>query len=313
MSERMKDFLTLANISNEVMRDLLQNALDLKAEWRAGRNTSPLRGKILGMIFEKPSLRTRISFDVAMLQLGGQALMLGPQEIGINSRESTADVARVLSRYVQAVMLRTYAHSIIEEFAKNSDVPVINGLTDYAHPCQALADILTIVEHFGSLTGIHLVYMGDGNNVARSLLWASAHFGMKCTLVSPTGRSLPNEDLQAIQPLAETTSASIETSSDPKAVVRTAQVIYTDVWVSMGMEAEANTIAEFMPYQVNEELLALAPKEAIVLHCLPAHRGEEITDAVADGTQSQIFVQAENRLHAQKAILVALMGNVNQR
>ncbi len=305
----MEHYLELATIPNATVRSLLQSAHELKAEWRDGNNCARLRGQILGMIFEKPSLRTRVSFDVAMLQLGGHALMLGPQEIGINSRETTADIARVISRYVDGVMLRTFSHSIIQEFAAHSTVPVINGLTDATHPCQALADVLTIDEHFGQLAGVRLVYIGDGNNVARSLLWAAAHFGMQFALVSPPGYALPEDDLRAVAPLAEASGATIETSNDPRTAVRGAQAIYTDVWVSMGMDVDvARRRADFTPYQVNAELIARAPSDAIILHDLPAHRGEEITDEVADGPQSLIFPQAENRLHAQKAILVALMG-----
>lgn len=306
----MDHFLELASLANGTVRGLLQSAQEIKAEWKESGSNTRLRGKILGMIFEKPSLRTRVSFDVGMLQLGGHALMLGPQEIGINSRESTADIARVISRYVDGVMIRTFSHSIIQEFAKYSSVPVINGLTDATHPCQAMADVLTIDEHFGCLEGIHLVYIGDGNNVARSLLWVAAHFGMNFTLVSPRGYELPPGDYATVSALAKETGANIAQSHDPVSAVKNAQAIYTDVWVSMGMDVdEKQRNLDFLPYQVNAALIQQAPSDAIILHDLPAHRGEEITDEVADGPQSKIFEQAENRLHAQKAILVALMGS----
>ena len=304
----MDHFLELATLSNDTVRGLLKSAHEIKAEWRTFGFSSRLQGKILGMIFEKPSLRTRVSFDVGMLQLGGHALMLGQQEIGINTRETTADISRVISRYVDCIMIRTFSHSIIKEFASYSSVPVINGLTDSTHPCQAMADVLTIDEHFGKLENVQIVYLGDGNNVARSLLWVSAHFGMNFMLVSPRGYELPNEDLTAVSSLAKNTGAKIEICHDPVSAVKNAHVIYTDVWVSMGMKVdEKQRFDDFLPYQVNSNLISLAPEDAIIMHDLPAHRGEEITDEVADGLQSKIFDQAENRLHAQKAILVALM------
>ena len=306
----MNHFLELATLSNETVRGLLTSAHDIKAEWRASGYSSRLHGKTLGMIFEKPSLRTRVSFEVGMLQLGGYALMLGQQEIGINTRETTADISRVISRYVDCIMIRTFSHSIIQEFASHSSVPVINGLTDSTHPCQAMADALTIDEHFGELENIQIVYLGDGNNVARSLLWVSAHLGMNFTLVSPRGYELPNEDFAAVASLTKNTGAKIQLCHDPVSAVKNAQVIYTDVWVSMGMKVdEKQRYNDFLPYQVNSNLVSLAPEDAIIMHDLPAHRGEEITDEVADGLQSKIFDQAENRLHAQKAILVALMEN----
>ena len=305
----MRHFLDLTDLTGEEARSLLRLAHELKADWRLGGNEPILRNQVLGLIFEKQSLRTRVSFEVAMLQLGGSALMLGPQEIGIGSRETTADMARVMSRYVNGVMLRTYAHSIIQEFAEYSAVPVINGLTDSSHPCQAMADMLTIAEHFGQLAGIHLVYLGDGNNVARSLLRASALYGLRFTLVSPPEYALPAEDFQTVAGLAAASGAKLAASNDPQEAVRDAQAIYTDVWVSMGMKVDTEKRkADFTPYQVNAALMALAPKDAIVLHDLPAHRGEEITDEVADGRHSRIFDQAENRLHAQKAILATLMN-----
>ncbi|MCY3935238.1 MAG: ornithine carbamoyltransferase [Chloroflexi bacterium] len=306
----MDHFIELASLDNGTVRGLLQSAHEIKAEWKASGSSNRLRGKILGMIFEKPSLRTRVSFDVGMLQLGGHALMLGPQEIGINSRESTADIARTISRYVDGVMIRTFAHSIVQEFASFSSVAVINGLTDATHPCQAMADVLTIEEHFGRLSGIQLVYIGDGNNVARSLLWVAAHFGMNFTLVSPRGYELPQVDHSAVASLAKANGANIIQSHDPHSAVKQADAIYTDVWVSMGMDVDQERRnQDFLPYQVNAALLQQAPSDAIIMHDLPAHRGEEITDEVADGPQSKIFDQAENRLHAQKAILVALMGS----
>ncbi len=289
---------------------MLKVAVHLKMEWQTGGNKPVLKNRILGMIFQKPSLRTRVSFEVGMKHLGGDALMLGPQEIGLGQRESIADISRVLSGYVHGIMARVFEHRHVEELAQYAGVPVINGLSDDSHPCQAMADVLTIYEHFGRLQGLQLAYVGDGNNVAASLLLACAHFGINFAIATPKGYELPaNVQIKAAR-LAQNSGVTIETFNDPRLAVRDADVIYTDTWVSMGQEEEmARRKEAFTPYQVNADLLQDASSDHIVMHCLPAHRGDEITDAVADGPTSAIFRQAENRLHAQKAILVNLMAS----
>lgn len=305
----MKHLLDLASWSTEELEHLLRLAMHLKMEWQSGGNRPVLQGKLLAMVFQKPSLRTRVSFEVAMKHLGGDALMLGPQEIGLGKRESIADVARVLSGYVQGIMARVFDHSHVVELSQYASVPVINGLSDDTHPCQAMADILTIYERFGHLKGLKLAYIGDGNNVATSLLYAAAHFGLDFAIAAPEGYQLPGRVREIAAPLIARSGIHVDVVDDPQAAVHNAHVIYTDTWVSMGQEEETTARrATFAPYQVNEALVGAADKEAIVLHCLPAHRGDEITDAVADGPHSRIFQQAENRLHAQKAILAHLMG-----
>jgi len=286
---------------------MLNLAVDLKKEWQTGGNPPLLKGKSLGMIFQKPSLRTRVSFEMAMVHLGGYALYLSPQEIGLGKRESIADIARVLGGYVDIIMARTFDHQHVLDLARWSPVPVINGLTDYNHPCQAMADMLTIYENFGRLEGLHLAYVGDSNNVATSLMMACAQFGLTMSIGSPEGYQPKPETLEKAHQLSRG-RLTVEVTTDPVAAVRRADVIYTDTWTSMGQEEETEKRRKvFPPYQVNEALLAQAARDAIVLHCLPAHRGEEITDEVADGPQSRLFPQAENRMHAQKAILVYLM------
>ena len=300
----MKHFLDLSEWSTKDLNELLQLAVYLKTEWRAGGNRPVLAGKILGMVFQKPSLRTRVSFEVGMKHLGGDAIMLGPSEIGLGKRESIGDVSRVLSGYVQGIMARVFDHHHVVELAQYASVPVINGLSDNVHPCQAMADVLTIYENFGKLQGLKLAYIGDGNNVARSLLNACAHFGMDFSIASPKGYELPEATNYPKQ-----TEIMVTSTHDPVTAVQDAHVIYTDTWVSMGQEDEiATRVKIFDGFQINTALLNHAHPGAIVLHCLPAHRGQEITDEVADGPQSVIFQQAENRLHAQKAILVKLLG-----
>lgn len=287
---------------------MLTLAQQLKAEWSNGGNAPLLRGKTLAMIFQKPSLRTRVSFDVGMQHLGGSAIMLGPDEIGLGKRESVADTARTLSGYVQAIMARVFAHRDVIALANNASVPVINGLSDTHHPCQAMADMLTILEHFGQLEGVQIAYIGDSNNVAVSLAQAAAYLGGHVRIASPPGYMLSEETLSDIDELAQQHGGSLAAFYDPVEAVRGAQVIYTDTWVSMGQEAEtAIRLPIFQPYQVNRDLVSHADSGAIIMHCLPAHRGQEITDDVADSAQSVIFQQAENRLHAQKAILVTLL------
>jgi ornithine carbamoyltransferase len=303
----MKHFLDLASWETSDLRQILETAVYLKQEWRVGGNRPILAGKILGMVFQKPSLRTRVSFEVAMKHLGGDAIMLGPSEIGLGKRESIADVARVLSGYVDGIMARVFDHAHVVELAEWSRVPVINGLSDDTHPCQAMADMLTIYEHYGHLEGLKLAYVGDGNNVAVSLLYAAAHFGLDFSVATPEGYELPQAVRERASQLASQSGITIRETTHAQQAVAEADIIYTDTWVSMGQEEEAAERRSFFePFQVNEDLLRMTGKPTIVMHCLPAHRGDEITDAVADGSQSVIFQQAENRLHAQKAILVEL-------
>ena len=305
----MKDFLTLSDWSTKELWGLIDLAVHLKFEWKSGGNRPVMHGKTLAMVFEKPSLRTRVSFEVAMKQLGGDAIRIGPDEVGLGKRESVADVARVLAVYTQGIMARVFDHEYVVELAKWADVPVINGLSDAHHPCQAMGDMLTIYEHFGRLERLKIAYIGDGNNVAASLVLAAAHFGMHFTIASPDGYMLSEEALEAAAPIAERNGGKIEVFNDPVKAVEGANIIYTDTWVSMGQEKEtAQRMEKLHPYQVNKELVDKADKYTIVMHCLPAHRGHEITDDVADGSHSVIFPQAENRLHMQKAILVELLG-----
>jgi ornithine carbamoyltransferase len=304
----VKHFLSLANHSGQEIMHMLELALKLKDERSKGGNQPLLKGKVLAMVFQKPSLRTRVSFDMGMRHLGGDALYLSPAEIGLGKRESIADVSRVLSGYVDAVMARVFDHTHVLGLARYASVPVINGLSDFNHPCQAMADMLTILERFGKLQGINLTYVGDGNNVAVSLLFACALLGMNFTLAAPEGYELSDGIIAQGTDLAKGNGGSIRQLVDPVEAVSEANVIYTDTWTSMGQEEEARKREQvFPPYQVNADLLAKADPSTIVLHCLPAHRGQEITDQVADGSQSMIFQQAENRMHAQKAILVKLL------
>ncbi|MGD2252115.1 MAG: ornithine carbamoyltransferase [Anaerolineales bacterium] len=304
----MRHFLSILDHSTQELLELIELSLRLKAELARGGNKPLLAGKVLAMVFQKPSLRTRVSFDMGMRQLGGDALYLSPDEIGLGKRESVADVSRVLSGYVDAIMARVFAHEHVLELARHASVPVINGLSDFNHPCQAMADVLTIRERFDRLEELNVTYVGDGNNVAVSLMFACAKLGMNFTIASPEGYDLPPKAVAEAQPAGNESGASIRQLRDPHQAVRDAQVIYTDTWVSMGQEEEAKKREKvFPPYQVNAQLVAEADPSAIVLHCLPAHRGQEITDEVADGPHSAIFQQAENRMHAQKSILVKLL------
>lgn len=306
----MRHFLHIADCSPKELQALLNTALTLKKEWkRTGRNKPILKGQVLGMVFQKPSLRTRVSFDMAMRHLGGDALYLSPNEIGLGGRESVADVARVLSGYVQAIMARTFAHQHILELAQWASVPVVNGLSDYNHPCQALADALTILESKKKLKGLSVAYIGDGNNVATSLLHICAKLGAHFSLASPEGYDLPPAVVESGRQVAAESGARVTLLRDPHEAARGADVIYTDTWTSMGQEAESKKReAVFPPYQINAQLVAEAKPDVIVMHCLPAHRGQEITDDVMDGPHSVTFPQAENRLHAQKAILAHLLA-----
>ncbi len=311
----MNHFLSLSDLTSDQLASLINLAVKLKQEWRAGGNAPLLKGKTLGMVFTKPSLRTRVSFDMAMLHLGGQALYISPNEISLGQRESVADVARVLSRYVDAMMARVFSHRDVVELAQHSRVPVINGLSDYSHPCQALADLLTIYEKFGTLQGIKIAYVGDGNNVANSLIFGAALSGASFSIASPAGYEITGDVVARAKAMANKTGSKLYFSHDPAEAVREADVIYTDVWTSMGQEAESQKRLEvFAPkYQINSALVGKAKRNAIVMHCLPAHRGQEITDDVVDGPHSVVFDQAENRMHAQKAILVQLLAPQRRR
>lgn len=307
----MRHFLNIADFSAEELWKFLYKAKELKDQLKSdGYNQPILKGKILGMLFQKPSLRTRVSFEVGMLQLGGEAIYISPHEVGLGTRESVPDVARVLSGYVDGIMARVFSHDHILQLAQYSRVPVINGLSDYNHPCQALTDIFTIWEHYGKVEGLKLAYVGDGNNMATSLVTILAKMGGHFSIAAPNGYQLPPKILAEAQDAAEETEAKITVTNDPTDAVTGADIIYTDVWTSMGQEAEmAERMKVFPPYQVNSDLLAKAKSTATIMHCLPAHRGHEITDDVADGPQSLLFQQAENRLHAQKGILALLLAD----
>jgi ornithine carbamoyltransferase len=304
----VEHFLDISNQSPKELQDLLDLAVRLKREYFSGGNPPLFKGKVLGMIFQKPSLRTRVSFDMAMRHMGGDALYLSPNEIGLGKRESTADVARVLSGYVQILMARVFAHADVLELAKWSTVPVINGLSDFSHPCQAMADALTIQEKFGKAKGLNVVFVGDGNNVAVSLLHISTKLGWNFTIANPEGYDLDPKAVEMAEEFSSSSGSKLKFLRDAHEAVRKAQVIYTDTWTSMGQEEEAEQREKvFPPYQVNAGLVNEADKDVIVMHCLPAHRNHELTDEVADGPHSVIFLQAHNRLHAQKAILARLL------
>jgi len=304
-----KDFIAITDYSVEDIQNLLNLAIRLKKEFFKEGNPPLLKGKVLGMIFQKPSLRTRISFDMAMRHLGGDALYISPDEIGLGKRESIADVARVLSGYVNAIMARVFTHEHVVELAHWSSVPVINGLSDYNHPCQAMADALTIFEKFGTFKGLNVTFVGDGNNVAVSLMHVCTKLGANFTLASPEGYDLNPAALKIGKRITAENGVEITLLRDPHEAVKNADVIYTDTWTSMGQEAETKKREMvFPPYQVNSKLVSEARPHVIVMHCLPAHRGQELTDTIADGPHSVIFAQAHNRLHAQKAILVHLLS-----
>lgn len=301
------DFLSLRDFSPEQVRHLLDLAADIKAD--RGRFSKALEGQTLAMIFEKPSLRTRVTFDVGIHQLGGFSLYLSPAEINLGKRESIHDVAKNLERMVQGIMIRTFAHSIVEEMARHASVPVINGLTDFSHPCQAMADYLTIREVKGRTEGIKVVFVGDGNNVAHSLMFAGALLGSHVTVVTPPGYEPEADAVEWATAQAARTGGSCTVTTDLAAGVTGADVVYTDVWASMGQEAEAEARKQvFLRYQVNEAVFERAKPDAVFMHCLPAHRGEEVTPGVIDSPRSVVFQEAENRLHAQKAIMLELMA-----
>jgi ornithine carbamoyltransferase len=303
-----RDFVSLTDVTAVEIEQLLAFAIDLKQRHKDGTPTPLLAGKTLALLFNKPSLRTRTSFEVGMQQLGGFTTYIQDQEIVQGIREPMQDLGRVLSRYYDAIVIRTFAHEAVEALARAASIPVINGLTDLQHPCQILAALQTLQEHFGHLAGLHVAYVGDGNNVVNSWLLGAAQTGLTFTVACPQEYRPNTRILQQARQIAETTGAHIEIIDDPHQGVKGADVIYTDVWTSMGQEAEAAIRREvFKSYQVNTALLAEAPSHAVVLHCLPAHRGEEITDEVLESSRALVFDEAENRLHIQKALLVFLL------
>lgn len=305
----MKHLLCLAHLSCDEIWRILNTARDLKAEWKAGGNKPLLGGKSLAMIFEKPSLRTRVSFEVAMVHLGGHAIYLSAVEIGLGKRESVADVARVLSRYVDGIEARVFAHHTVEQLAQYASVPVINGLSDFEHPCQALGDVLTLWEKKGEVKGQTLTFVGDGNNVANSLLFIGGKLGIHTTVASPRGYEPHPAVVQLAREAAKESGAAITITNDPVVAVRDVDVIYTDVWASMGQENEIEERKlRFIGFQVNGALMAHARPDTLFMHCLPAHRGEEVTEEVMDSPNSVVFDEAENRVHVQKAVLAILMG-----
>jgi ornithine carbamoyltransferase len=304
----MKSFLSIRDCTSQELLELLDLSIQLKKLYKQGKRDLCLTGKTLALLFEKASLRTRVSFQVAMHDLGGITVYCKPDDIGIiGKREPAKDMARIFSRYVHGIVARTYAHETLEEMDRWASVPVINALSDWSHPCQAMADMQTAIEHFGRLKGLKLAYIGDGNNVARSLAFVCAKLDMTCVIASPEGYELDAETLNTANRFKPDSTRQIR---DPRQAVKDADIIYTDTWVSMGQEAEKEQrIKAFTGYQVNSELLALAPRTAKVMHCLPAYRGYEITDEVCESEQSVIFDEAENRLHFQRALLKKLMSD----
>jgi ornithine carbamoyltransferase len=302
-----RDLVSLNDLTAPEIEQIISSTITLKTRYKSGESIQPLIGKTLGMIFHKPSARTRISFEVGMYQLGGHCVLLSEKEIGMGTRESVSDLAKLFSRYLDAVMIRTFSHSLLQELAKYATIPIINGLTDFSHPCQILTDLVSIVEKKGKVKGLKIAYLGDGNNVCNSWLFAAGKLGLKLAIASPEGY-LPKKDVVKIAQMHQT-GHEITLSSDPKLAATDADVIYSDVWASMGQEAEQKKrLAIFQPYQLNDALTKLTKPDALVMHCLPAHRGEEITDSVIDGPNSIVFDQAENRMHTQKAILCWLMS-----
>ncbi|MHB1418816.1 MAG: ornithine carbamoyltransferase [Bacillota bacterium] len=304
-----RDLLSLHDFQPGEISYILEYAHWLKEKQKKGELYRPLEGKTLGMIFLKHSTRTRVSFEVGMYQLGGYPLFLSGQDLQLGRGETIADTARVLSRYLNGIMIRTFSHQDVEELALQADIPIINGLTDLLHPCQVLADLMTIQEKKGNLAGLKLAYVGDGNNMAHSLMIGGAKMAMEVAVASPPGYKPQTEVVLRAQSDAAETGGRVTVTDDPAEAAAQADIIYTDVWTSMGQEAEREErLKVFKPYQINGKLLSQAKPDAIVLHCLPAHRGEEITDEVLEGPRSVVFDEAENRLHAQKAVLALLMG-----
>jgi len=302
-----KDLLSVSDLSSEDIRLLISKAVDMKeGDW-----SSLLSAKVVALMFEKPSLRTRVSFEIAVRQLGGQAIYLSPAEVGLGKREPAADVARVLCRYVDAIVARTFSHQTLESLADYSSVPVINALSDMEHPCQALADLLTIYEKKGELGGLTLAYVGDGNNVAQSLMLAASLSGINFRIATPQGYRVQEVILRLAQGCAAENGAEVFCTDEPRLAVSGADVVYTDVWVSMGQEAEADERRQiFAEYQLNGKLLSLAKEDAVLMHPLPAHHGEEVAEGILDSPQSVVFDQAENRMHIQKALLAEMLGGL---
>lgn len=305
-----KDFLQLSDFSTDEILYLLNEAQELKALQKQGKPHPFLSGKVLGMIFEKSSTRTRVSFEVGMLQLGGHAIFLSSRDLQLGRGESISDTGKVLSRYVDGIMIRTFSHESVEELAENASIPVINGLTDLQHPCQVLADLLTILEHKGELAGLKMCYLGDGNNnMAHSLMEGAIKVGMDISIASPLGYLPDGKVTEKAIKAGKLTGSTVMLTNSPQEAVKDADVIVTDVWTSMGQEEEAAIrVKTFKDYQVNEKLCKHAKNDFIFLHCLPAHRGEEVTTEIIDGPHSVVFDEAENRLHAQKAILKLLLA-----
>ncbi|MBI5407544.1 MAG: ornithine carbamoyltransferase [Nitrospirae bacterium] len=304
-----RDFLSIGDLTTKEIESLLIRAKELKSMQKSGIEFHPLKGKNLGLLFEKQSTRTRLAFEVAIAQLGGHSIYLSPNQIQMGRGEEVRDTAQVFARYLDAIVIRTYDHPMIEEWARYSTIPVINGLTDLHHPCQIVSDLLTIVEKKGKVRGIRMAYIGDGNNVAHSLIEGAALMGMKIRTATPGGYEPDKTIVERAGIWAKETGASIEILQEPVAAVKDADVVYTDVWTSMGQEKEEeDRRGIFRRYQINRELMNRAKEDAIIMHCLPAHRGEEITEEMMESPRSVIFDQAENRLHMQKALLEMLMG-----
>ncbi|MFL0582205.1 ornithine carbamoyltransferase [Solibacillus silvestris] len=304
-----KDLLTLLDYTSEEVKQLLELATQLKIITKAGKCPRLLEGKTLGMIFEKSSTRTRVSFEVGMQQLGGYGMYMNARDMQIGRGEPISDTGRVLSGYLDGIMIRANSHKMVEELADNASIPVINGLTDLDHPCQALADLETIAENKGELKGLKIAYVGDGNNVAHALIVAAAHVGMHVAVATPPGYECDTRIIEKAQVIASRNGSTIVVTNDPVAAVTNADAVYADVWTSMGQEEETQKrLKDFAKYQINDELVAHAKPDYMFLHCLPAHREEEVATSVIDGPNSYIFEQAENRLHAQKAVLVSLMA-----
>ncbi len=305
----MKDLISLHDLTAKELEDLLALGLKLKKELKSGIPHKILAGKTLGMIFTKSSTRTRVSFEVGMTQLGGYPLFLSSNDIQLGRGETIHDTAKVLERYLDGIMIRTYAHSDVLELAEEASIPVINALTDLLHPCQVLADLMTAYEHKGKLENLKLAYIGDGNNMAHSLMYGCAKAGMNCAVATPSGYKCDAEVVENAKADFKVSGKELLITEDPVEAIKDADVVYTDTWVSMGQESEkAERQRIFMPYQVNGELFAHAKDDAVFMHCLPAYRGFEVTEDVIDGKQSVIFDEAENRLHAQKAVMATLMG-----
>lgn len=301
-----KDLLSIQDLGSQEIFEIINLAEDIKAN--PAKYQDALKGKSIGLIFQKPSNRTRVSFEIGMFQMGGHSIYLGSSELGMGGRESVKDVACVLSRYLNGIVARTYKHEVIEELARYSSIPIINGLSDIAHPCQALGDIFTIEEKFGTLERITISYIGDGNNVLNSLMCLASKLGINMKVATPKNYAPDKEVVKTARSFAAKSGSNLDISNDPRRAAKDADVLYTDVWVSMGQEKEAaKRIREFKSFQLNDKLVKLAKKTHAVMHCLPAHRGQEISDSVMDSRHSIVYDQAENRMHVQKAILLKLL------